>query len=199
MSENELNESVEAEVTTNFEQEEVVEEATTEFENTEDFVDKKDEDKDEKSEDAESEEKNDDDEDDDKKKPKNQHSLEEFEALEAKCNTLEEELDSLRAENEELRSFKLNVENQQKDELIASYYMLSDEDKADVINHKAEYSYDEIKAKLAVVYVDKNVNFDMSEEQEEVESEPSVTFSLDEEASEGAPAFLEALRHTVSY
>jgi len=160
-------------------------------ETADEFVDKK---KEEDDSDDKDEEESDEpaDEDDDDKKPNNQHSLEEFEALQA-------ELDSLRAEIKELREFKLNVENQQKDALIASYHMLSDEDKAEVIAHKSEFSLDEIKAKLAVIYVEKNVNFDMIDGQEEVEdnSTPAMTFSLDEEASEGVPAFIEALRHTV--
>jgi len=155
------------------------------------FVDSKKDEEDE-SDDKDDDESDEADNDDDKKKPNNQHSLEEFEALQA-------ELDSLRAEIKELREFKLNVENQQKDALIASYHMLSDEDKAEVIAHKSEFSLDEIKAKLAVIYVEKNVNFDMIDGQkEEVEdSTPTMTFSLDEEASEGVPAFIEALRHTV--
>lgn len=205
MSDNELNENVETVEETTEEFTEEVEETveTTNDTNTEEFteeveeavedntadefVDKKKEEDD--SEDAADTE--DDDEEDDEKKPKNQHSLEEFEALQA-------ELDSLRAENEELRNFKLNIENQQKDALIASYHMLSDEDKKEVIDHKAEYSYEDIKAKLAVIYVEKNVNFDMIDGQEEEadEAEPAMTFSLDEEASEGVPAFVEALRHT---
>ena len=121
-----------------------------------------------------------------------------FTHTEEEFTQLSEELESLRAEIQELRNFKLGVENQQKDALIASYYMLSDEDKAEVIAHKEEFTFDEIKAKLAVIYVEKNVNFDMIDGQEEVEeTTPSMTFSLDEEASEGVPAFIEALRHTV--
>lgn len=163
-------------------------------ETAEEFVDKKKEEEDDSDDkdEEESDEADDEDDDDDKKKPANQHSLEEYEALQA-------ELDSLRAEVKELREFKLNVENQQKDALIASYHMLSDEDKAEVIAHKSEFSLDEIKAKLAVIYVEKNVNFDMIDGQEEEveDSTPAMTFSLDEEASEGVPAFIEALRHTV--
>lgn len=166
---------------------------TTVEETADEFVDKKKEEKpsEDKDDDDDSSEKDDDDEDDQKKHPNNQHSLEEFEAL-------QNELESLRAEVQELREFKLNVENQQKDALIASYYMLSDEDKADVIAHKAEFTLEEIKAKLAVIYVEKNVNFDMIEgQEEEAETVPAMTFSLDEEASEGVPAFVEALRHTL--
>lgn len=119
-----------------------------------------------------------------------------FTHTEEEFTKLNEELESLRAEIQELRNFKLEVENQQKDALIASYYMLSDADKAEVIAHKAEFTLEEIKAKLAVIYVEKNVNFDMTESQEE-EPAPTMTFSLDEEASEGVPAFVEALRHTL--
>lgn len=156
----------------------------------EEFVEKK---EDEKSSDDKDDDDDESSDDDEKKTPKNQHSLEEFEAL-------QNELESLRAEVQELREFKLEIENQQKDALIASYYMLSDEDKADVVAHKAEFTLDEIKAKLAVIYVEKNVNFDMTESQEEVEESttPAMTFSLDEEASEGVPAFVEALRHTLN-
>ena len=161
-------------------------------ETADEFVDKKDEEDESDDKDDDPSDEADEEDDNDKKKPNNQHSLEEFEALQA-------ENESLRAEIQELREFKLNVENQQKDALIASYHMLSDEDKAEVIAHKSEFSLEEIKAKLAVIYVEKNVNFDMIDGQEEVEdnSTPTMTFSLDEEASEGVPAFIEALRHTV--
>lgn len=166
--------------------------AETVEETADEFVDKKDEEDESDDKDDDSSDEADEEDDDDKKKPNNQHSLEEFEALQA-------ENESLRAEIQKLCEFKLNVENQQKDALIASYHMLSDEDKAEVIAHKSEFSLEEIKAKLAVIYVEKNVNFDMIDGQEEVEdnSTPAMTFSLDEEASEGVPAFIEALRHTV--
>ena len=125
-----------------------------------------------------------------------------FTRTEEEYAALVNENESLRAEIEELRQFKLNIETERKDKLIASYHMLSDEDKADVIAHKSEYTFDEIKAKLAVIYVEKNVNFDMVDGQEEeapLEELPAMTFSLDEEASESVPAFLEALRQTKSY
>ena len=166
---------------------EVVAETTEETAN--DFVDKKEKEKEEESDDKDEDDSEDKD-DDDKKKPKNQHSLEEFVAL-------EKEVESLRAEIKELREFKLNIENQQKDVLINSYHMLSDEDKADVIAHKSEYSLEDIKAKLAVIYVEKNVDFNAIDGQEvdEPNEVPAMTFSLDEDVSmEGAPGFLEALR-----
>ena len=136
-----------------------------------------------------------------KDKAETEEKQTQFTRTEEEYAALASENESLRAEIAELREFKLNIENEKKDKLISSYHMLSDEDKADVIKHKSEYSYDEIKAKLAVIYVEKNVNFDMIDGQEEVEPEttPTMTFSLDEEASESVPAFLEALRQTKNF
>ena len=61
----------------------------------------------------------------------------------------------------ELRQFKAEIENQQKDELIAQFYMLSDEDKKDVIENKSKYSLEEIESKLAVICFKKKVNFNL--------------------------------------
>ena len=109
-------------------------------------------------------------------------------------NKMNEELESLRAEVAELREFKLNVVNQEKDALIKSYYMLSDEDKAEIVARKAEYTLDEIKAQLALLYVEKNVNFDIDDKKESQEEEVTVTFSLDDEVNESVPALVAALR-----
>ena len=94
------------------------------------------------------------------------------------------ENEALKDEVEKLRSFKLAVEDKEKDQLIAKYFMLDDEDKAEVIAHKSEYSLAEIESKLALIYVNKNVDFSgVASDAEEVEEEssPSTTFSLDDE------------------
>ena len=160
---------------------------------------KKDDDKDdsEKSDDAASDsgDKDDDEDDDEKKKPASKNSLEEYEAL-------KEEVETLRAEIETLREFKLTVENEQKDALMDSwpYNTLSDEDKADVIAHKSEYSLDEIKAKLAVIYVEKGVQFAAEETKEEESAEEAITtFSLDGEVAEIESDLQRALRETRKY
>lgn len=134
------------------------------------------------------------DEEDEDKKPASNHSNEEFDAL-------QEEVESLRAEVETLRAFKLNVENKEKDALINQYYMLSDEDKKEIIEHKTEFSLDEIKSKLAVLYVEKNVDFSvLSDDKEEVvaEEDPITSFSLETPVAGFAPSFLSALRQTVN-
>jgi hypothetical protein len=77
---------------------------------------------------------------------------------------LQADYSALETEVAGLREFKLNVESKQKDDLIAQFYMLSDEDKKDVIDHKAEYSLDQIKSKLAVLCYDKKVSYVKEEE-----------------------------------
>ena len=156
---------------------------------TSDF-EKKDDDKegapaeDEKSEDeGESEAPAADEEDDDDKDKKPQsknslHSDEEYAALETKYNELQTKFNALTAENEELVKFKNTVEDAQKDELIAKFYMLSDEDKADVIANKRTYSLDQIEEKLAVICFRKKVNFDLetsSENENSQEAEKVIT------------------------
>jgi len=67
--------------------------------------------------------------------------------------------ESLNAKYTELVEFKKGVDNKEKDALIAEFYMLSDEDKADVITNKEKYSLADIKAKLSVICFDKKINF----------------------------------------
>lgn len=98
--------------------------------------------------------------------------------------TLEDaEVESMRKEIEELRQFKLNIENKEKDALIAKYHMLSDEDKADIIAHKEEYSLERIEEKLALLYVQTYVDFSTVDGKatNAVDNKESIlNFSLDE-------------------
>ena len=104
----------------------------------------------------------------------------------------------LEKEVEELRTFKLNKVNEEKDALINKYHMLSEEDKADIVANKENYSLDEIESKLALIYVQKNVDFesvDGVKENEANEADPITTFSLDDSTDAGiADPFIEALR-----
>lgn len=149
--------------------------------------DEKEEDKDEKAESKSGEEDSKEDtsdEDEDKKKK--------YELLEHQYTELQKEFEALKAEKEELVAFKKSVEDAKKDEMIASFTMLSDEDKADVVAHKSEYSLDEIEAKLCVIGKHKGVNF--SVEAEETPAEPVITqFALDG-SSAAEPAWVKAAR-----
>ena len=90
-------------------------------------------------------------------------------------------------ELEELRAFKLSIENEQKDAVINKYHMLSEEDKADVVAHKSEYSVQQIDEKLALVYVNKNVDFTTvdghKDDSVELDESPLLSFSLDDDGN----------------
>ena len=151
----------------------------------EDEDEKKNEDEKEKS---DSEKSEDNTEDYEEKKKKSKCSLEqEFAELQTKFAALQ-------AENAELLAFKQKVEEKEKDELIASFYMLSDEDKKDVIENKAKYSLKEIKAELSIICVDKKVNFNL-ENASSVEEAP-VTFNLNSHQADNLPAWLKAVEDT---
>lgn len=128
---------------------------------------------------GEEEESTPDDDETGEKKPRQNHALEEIEAQFAKVQA---ELEAAQNELKELREFKLGIENQQKEELIAKYHMLSDEARQEISDHKNEYTIEEIEAKLALAFVKENVDFsevDGKKAETEVESEPVTTFSLD--------------------
>lgn len=125
---------------------------------------------------------------DEDKKPVSENSLE-FEGI-------GRELEALRAEVAELREFKARQESARKDALIGKYHMLSDEDKADIIAHKDEYSYEEIEGKLALAYVKRNADFSTVDGRgEEDRDGVAVTFSLSSTSAGGvASPMVEALR-----
>lgn len=161
-----------------FENEKQTEEETS----IESDFEKKDEDEEEAADEETSEEPAAKEEEDDKdKKPESKNSLhsdEEYAALETKFNELQTKFNALTEENEKLIAFKNTVEDAQKDELIAKFYMLSDEDKADVIANKRTYSLDQIEEKLAVICFRKKVNFDLetsSKNEDSQETENVVT------------------------
>ena len=115
-------------------------------------------------------------------------------SLEQQLEELQTQFTALQAENAELLAFKQKVEEKEKDELIASFYMLSDEDKKDVIDNKANYSLKEIKAELSMICVDKKVNFNL-ENAASVEEAP-VTFNLNSHQADTLPAWLKAVEDT---
>ena len=173
-------------------EEEVVEESIVEnnesvSEAEETFAEKKEE----EVEDTDSDDTVEDEEEDKKEEPedksacgdkKKKNSLEEddseLDVLRAEMAQLQSEFAALKEEAEALREFKAARDEADKDALIAKYFMLSDEDKADVIAHKSEYSLEDIESKLALIYVKKNVNFDIDSE-EEVGETPVTSFSLE--------------------
>ena len=118
----------------------------------------------------------------------------EFSLLQTQYQELQAKFDNLKKEYDELVEFKLQVEDKEKDALIDSFYMLSDEDKADVIKNKRQYSYDDIEAKLSVICVRNKVNFsnDNEDKQDQV-----ITYSLNDD-TDSVPAWLKAVQRTQS-
>lgn len=160
---------------------------TVETNNTvEDFAKKNEEEEDKKdseSKDEEEPEAEKDEEEEDKKKK--------YELLETEYSELQSKYASLEAENKELLAFKAEIENNQKDELINSFYMLSDEDKKDVIENKAQYSLEDIEAKLSVICVRKRVNFS---NEPQVNEEVVTTFNLNATPQDNAPEWVKAVK-----
>lgn len=133
-----------------------------------------------------------------KKKPGKKCELEnQVSELSEQLKELTDKFTALEAEAEELRKFKAERIDADKDAMIAKYHMLSDEDKAEIIADKDKFTLGEIESKLALLYVQKNVNFD---EEEEIDSTPLTTFSLDDETiAEDADPILSALREAQNY
>ena len=157
----------------------------------------KDEDKDTDEEESNDEDNNDTEEDkkDDEEDEKKKYSL-----LEENYNNLQAEYAELNSKYEALVEFKNQIENEKKDALINSFYMLSDEDKQDVIENKANYSLDDIEAKLSVICVRKKVNFDLDDTSKNdniVEEEKDVmTYNLSGNDTASTPAWIAALKNT---
>ena len=155
---------------------------------------------DEEEKDVKDEEDTDKEEDEDEKeKKKTSYSLDEipeYVSLKAEFDALQTSYASLESTVNELQAYKAKIETKEKEALIKSFYMLSDEDKADVVENIATYSFDEIKSKLSVICVDKKVSFDKEEVNETEDKTNSVlTYNLDDADSQnpsdsGKPAWL---------
>ena len=149
--------------------------------------------------------KDEDDDEEEKKKGKNGKynldEIQEYVELSEKYSLMENELNdakaritSLEEENAGLVEFKKSVEKVEKQKMIDSFYMLSDEDKADVVANIDTYSLDDIEAKLSIICVRNKVNFNLDDNG--TEDKGPTTFNLDGGMSgdEDTPAWVKALR-----
>lgn len=140
--------------------------------------------------------------DEDKKDKKDKYNLDEiqeyvelsnnYSTLTEKYAALENELNSLKAEHEELMNFKKSVEKQEKQAMIDSFYMLSAEDKKEVQENIDTYSLDEIEAKLSIICVRNKVSFDLAEESEK-QNNPT-TYNLNDVQVDCTPAWIKAVQ-----
>ena len=115
--------------------------------------------------------------------------------LEQQFNELNEKYSSLEKQNAELIAFKKSVEDKEKDELIAKFYMLSDEDKKSIIENKSNYTLDEIEKELSVICVRKRVSFEKEEDSSNVQKQPNI-YNINYTETEELPAWLQAVEQT---
>ena len=155
---------------------------------------------------CECEDEPDEDDDDKKKGKKEKYNLEEIQeyvelssnyaALETNYSAAQARITELEGQLAELTTFKKGVEKAEKEKMIASFYMLSDEDKSDVMTNIDTYSLDDIEAKLSILCVRNKVSFNLDDNKNDG-TNPTV-FKLDEGMSDDAPAWVKALRSVAS-
>ena len=135
------------------------------------------------------------------------YSLEEipeYVALQEAHNELQNTYAALMQEVEELRNNNAALENQlqplvafkkasekkEKEAMIASFYMLTDDDKKDVIENIDTYSLEDIEAKLAIICVRNRVSFNENDSTT-TENIPTV-FHLENNEDDSTPAWVKA-------
>ena len=171
-------ENIETPVTEDFSKKEEDEEKKTKCQ-------KKDEDEDEEKDNSSDDKK--DEEDEDKKK---------FSALSAEHEALKAQFSELQKDYQALIAFKNEVESAKKDEMIKSFYMLSDEDKKEVVDNKDKFTLEEIESKLSVIFTKKSLAEMSIKTESDAEEKPTVTFSLDDASIDSVPAWISAVRNT---
>lgn len=110
-----------------------------------------------------------------------------------KYNAVVSENETLTQQNNELLEFRRSIEKQNKEKMISSFYMLSDEDKHDVIENIDKYSIDEIEAKLSILCVRNKVNFNLNEEEKD---KGHTTYSFEDMPDDAVPAWVKSVRAT---
>ena len=127
------------------------------------------------------------DDDDEKKK---------YQILQDKYTELEEKYAALEEKHNELVEFKASVEKKEKEELINSFYMLSEEDKKDVIENIDKYSKHEIEAELSILCVKHKVNFDLENtNKNDNKVEDVTTYTLTNSVETDVPEWVSAVRN----
>lgn len=144
--------------------------------------------------------------DNNKEEPKKKYNLDEvteytellgkYETLQGEFETLKQEKSDLETEVISLREFKLTADRKEKQSMIDGFYMLSDDDKKDVVEHIDTYSLDDIEAKLSIICVRNKVNFNLNNNNEQDDNQPKGLFNLENPADDNVPEWIKAVRET---
>ena len=159
---------------------------------------------------CECEDEDDDDEDDDTKKKgkKEKYNLEEiqeyvelsekYSALETDYSNAQQRIEDLESQIATLTEFKNKVDRAEKQKMIDSFSVLSDEEKKDVIENIDTYSLDDIEAKLSIICVRNKVSFNLDDDKNK--GNDPTTFSLNGgmDGDESVPAWIKAIRSVAS-
>ena len=150
-----------------------------------------------------------DDEDDDKNKGKKEkYNLEEiqeyvelsekYSALETDYSNAQQRIEDLESQIATLTEFKNKVDRAEKQKMIDSFSVLSDEEKKDVIENIDTYSLDDIEAKLSIICVRNKVSFNLDDDKNK--GNDPTTFSLNGglDGDESVPAWIKAIRSVAS-
>lgn len=148
-------------------------------------------------------------EDDDKNKGKKEkYNLEEiqeyvelsekYSALETDYSNAQQKIANLETQIGELIEFKNQIDKAEKQKMIDSFYMLSDEDKKNVVENIDTYSVKDIEAELSIICVRNKVSFNLDEDKNKAKD--PTTFSLNGglDGDESVPAWIKAIRSVAS-
>ena len=98
----------------------------------------------------------------------------------------------LETQIQQLTDFKKNIEKAEKQKMIDSFYMLTNEDKKDVIENIDTYSLDDIEAKLSIICVRNKVSFNLDDNNKNKGTD--VTLNLNGAGDDNTPAWVKAIR-----
>jgi DNA repair exonuclease SbcCD ATPase subunit len=116
-----------------------------------------------------------------------------YSALETSFNELKIQKEELEEKIKPLIEFKKEIEKKEKEDMIASFYMLSDELKKDVIENIDSYSLEDIESKLSIICVRNKVAFDVPN------NEQPTTYNLANMQDDDSltPAWVKAIENTI--
>lgn len=133
--------------------------------------------------------------DDDQTKDEEEDEKKKYELLSAEYSDLQAKYSELETKYAELVTFKNQVEDARKDEMIAKFCFLSDEDKKEVVENKSKYTLEEIESKLSVISVRKRVSFSLDVVEEQPKKEADITTYNLNDGGESVPAWVKALQN----
>ena len=110
--------------------------------------------------------------------------------LEVNYNAAQEKITNLEKQLSELTAFKQKIDKAEKQKMIDSFCMLSNEDKKDVIDNIDTYSLDDIEAKLSIICVRNKVSFNLDNDN----NNGSTTFNLNDGGADTTPAWIKRIQ-----